>query len=40
MARTIRRLGLRLLVGMLRMVTPPAASGWQHSTRPVNLRHR
>lgn len=37
MAQAIRRLGLKLALALLRLVTRPAASGWQRSDRPSSL---
>ena len=40
MARTIRQIGLKVVVGFLRLCTRPARAGWARSTRPVTLRGR
>lgn len=37
MAQAIRRLGLRLLVLLLRLVVRPAPAGWRASDRPSSL---
>ncbi len=38
MAQSIRRIGLKVLVALLRFFTPPAPAGWRRSTRPTHLR--
>jgi len=38
MARTIRQIGLKLLILILRITGRPAPAGWRRSTRPVSLR--
>jgi hypothetical protein len=40
MAKAIRQIGLKLVVGLLRLLGRPAAPGWQRSRRPVTLRGR
>jgi len=40
MTRTIRQIGLTFVAALLRLIVRPAPTGWQRSTRPVNLRGR
>jgi hypothetical protein len=40
MARKIRQIGLKLVVALLRLFSPPARAGWRASSRPTNLRGR
>jgi len=38
--RTMRQSGLKLLVGIVRLVVRDAPAGWRRSRRPVELRRR
>jgi hypothetical protein len=38
--QTIRRLGLNLILALLRAFTRPASAGWKRSTRPPTLLGR
>lgn len=40
MARTIRQIGLKLVVFAIRLFTRAPRTGWQRSTRPVSLSGR
>jgi hypothetical protein len=40
MAQSIRAIGLKLVLILLRRVERPARSGWQPSRRPISLRGR
>ena len=40
MARTIRQIGLKLTVALLRLFVRPAPAGWRRSTRPLDLTGR
>ena len=40
MVKSIRQIGLKFLVALLRAFARPAPAGWQRSTRPVTLRGR
>jgi hypothetical protein len=40
MVGAIRKIGLKILVSLLRAFRRPAPAGWQRSRRPASLRGR
>jgi hypothetical protein len=40
MASAIRKIGLKLIVWMVRIFARPAVAGWKRSRRPASLRGR
>jgi hypothetical protein len=40
MAKSIRVIGLKFLLQLLRFARPPVGGGWRRSRRPLTLRGR
>ena len=40
MAKAIRKIGLKLIIGLLRLFERPALYGWRQSKRPLDLTTR
>jgi len=40
MAEAVRKIGLKIVVWLLRRFVRPARAGWQRSRRPASLRGR
>ena len=40
MAKAIRKVGLKFIVGLLRLFERPAVCGWRPSKRPLDLTTR